>query len=222
MFVKEENLIFFLNKAIECPLSYDHLPLSTPLSEICFTVFDTETTGFQVEKKDRLIEIGAVLVKGYEVIEGKQFQTYVNPNRQISREITELTSITNEMVDDAPQAIEAMEQFFSFIAETNSTCFVGHYVDFDMLVLKSELKRQKLAYRKYKRIDTLNLIGFLAPAYDIRDLERYAMSFNTRIYTRHSAIGDALTTAYLFVELLLQLRDRGIQTLGELTRVNGQ
>lgn len=219
--LKEEIPIFFLNKNIDCPLNYDNLPLSTPLSELSYTVFDTETTGFQVEKDDRLIEIGAVQVKGFKVIEDKQFQTYVNPNRQISQEITELTSITNDMVRDAPQALEAMYSFFDFILETNSTCFVGHYVSFDMLVLRSELKREKLAYRKYKSIDTLNLIGFLAPAYDIRDLERYAMAFNTRIYPRHSAIGDALTTAYLFVELLLQLHDRGLRTLGDLSRVNG-
>ena len=126
------------------------------------------------------------------------------------------------MVRDAPQALEAMQHFFDFVSETNSACFVGHYVQFDMLVLKSELKRGKLAYRKYKALDTLDIIGFLAPAYEIRDLERYAMAFNTRIYPRHSAIGDALTTAYLFVELLLQLHDRGIRTLGELSRIQGQ
>ncbi len=196
--------------------------MSTPLSELGYTVFDTETTGFRIERDDRLIEIGAVHVKGFEVIEERQFQTYVNPNRQISREITELTSITNDMVRDAPQALEAMQHFFDFVSETNSACFVGHYVQFDMLVLKSELKRGKLAYRKYKALDTLDIIGFLAPAYEIRDLERYAMAFNTRIYPRHSAIGDALTTAYLFVELLLQLHDRGIRTLGELSRIQGQ
>lgn len=192
------------------------------MSELGYTVFDTETTGFRIERDDRLIEIGAVHVKGFEVIEERQFQTYVNPNRQISREITELTSITNDMVRDAPQALEAMQHFFDFVSETNSACFVGHYVQFDMLVLKSELKRGKLAYRKYKALDTLDIIGFLAPAYEIRDLERYAMAFNTRIYPRHSAIGDALTTAYLFVELLLQLHDRGIRTLGELSRIQGQ
>lgn len=91
-----------------------------------------------------------------------------------------------------------------------------------MLVLKSELKREKLAYRKYLSIDTLDLIGFIAPSYDMRDLERYAMAFNTRIYPCHSAIGDALTTAYLFVELIMHLHDRGIRTLGELARINDQ
>ncbi len=170
-------------------------------------------------KDDRLIEIGAVHVQGFEVMESKQFQTYVNPNRQISREITELTSISNSMVRDAPFSMEAISEFFRFVESTNSIGFVGHYVAFDMLVLKSELKREKRSYRKYLSIDTLDMIGYIAPSYDMRDLERYAMAFNTRIYPRHSAIGDALTTAYLFVELMMLMYDRGIRTLGDLYRI---
>lgn len=208
-----------MRKNMDCPLNYENLPLSTPLSELRFVVYDTETTGFQVAKDDRLIEIGAVLVKGFEVMEDKQFQTYVNPNRQISREITELTSISNSMVHDAPTAIEAISSFFEYVEACDCQSFVGHYVEFDMLVLKSELKREKLSYRRYMSIDTLDLIGIVSPSRDMRDLERYAMAFNTRIYPRHSAIGDALTTAYLFVELLLQLNDRGNKTWGDLLRL---
>ncbi|GAE46675.1 DNA polymerase III epsilon subunit [Mesobacillus boroniphilus JCM 21738] len=83
-------------------------------------------------------------------------------------------------------------------------------------MLKSELKREKLALKKLFTIDTLDLIGYIAPSYDMRDLERYAMAFGTRIYDRHSAVGDALTTAYLFAELLQQFKDRGHSTWGEL------
>jgi len=205
-----------MRKTINCPLQFNEIPLSTPITELNFTVFDTETTGFQVAKDDRLIEIGAVHVKGFEVQEQRQFQTYVNPNRHISQEITQLTSICNKMVENAPQAIEAISAFFDFIKQNNSVCLVGHYVAFDMFVLKSELKRQKMVFRNSLAIDTLDLIGFLAPSTDMRDLERYAMNFNTRIYTRHSALGDALTTAFLFVELLQQLYDRGKRTWGEV------
>ncbi|KFZ32180.1 hypothetical protein JS44_15465 [Anoxybacillus flavithermus] len=75
-----------------------------------------------------------------------------------------------------------------------------------------------MKFRKPTFIDTLDLIGFIAPSYDMRDLERYAQAFGTRMYERHSAIGDALTTAYLFVELLEQFRMRGYRTWGELLR----
>ncbi|CAM3610578.1 3'-5' exonuclease [Cytobacillus oceanisediminis] len=210
--------MFFRRKNVACSLTYENIPLSTPLEDLQFVVFDTETTGFQVSTIDRIIEIGAVPVRGLEVCEKDIFQTYVNPNRQISREITELTSISDERVKAAPQALEAMVSFFDYVESRETVCLVGHYVSFDALAMKSEFKREKFALKNFLTIDTLDLIGFIAPSYDMRDLERYAMAFGTRIYERHSAIGDALTTAYLFVELLLQFKDRGYNTWGELIK----
>lgn len=210
--------MFFQKRSISCPLLYEKIPLSTGIDDLSFIVFDTETTGFQVATSDRLIEIGGVPVKGLKVMENDRFQTYVNPERQISREIIELTSITNEKVAGAPKASEAISDFFDYVQSHEAVCLVGHYVGFDHLVLKSELKREKLALKKLFTIDTLDLIGFIAPSYDMRDLERYAMAFGTRIYDRHSAIGDALTTAYLFTELLQQFKGRGNSTWGKLIK----
>lgn len=210
--------MFFRRKNVACSLTYENIPLSTPLEDLQFVVFDTETTGFQVSTIDRIIEIGAVPVRGLEVCDKDIFQTYVNPNRQISREITELTSISDERVKAAPQALEAMMSFFDYVESRETVCLVGHYVSFDALAMKSEFKREKLALKNFLTIDTLDLIGFIAPSYDMRDLERYAMAFGTRIYERHSAVGDALTTAYLFAELLLQFKGRGHNTWGELSK----
>jgi len=210
--------MFFLRKNVTCSLTYENIPLSTPLEDLSFIVFDTETTGFQVSATDRIIEIGAVPVKGFQVQEKDLFQTYVNPKRQISREIRELTSISDELVKDAPQALEAILSFFDYVESREAVCLVGHYVGFDALAIKSEFKREKLALKNFLTIDTLVLIGFIAPSYDMRDLERYAMAFGTRIYDRHSAVGDALTTAYLYVELLFQFQQRGHKTWGELIK----
>lgn len=208
--------MFFRKRNISCPLTYDKIPLSTPVDELNFIVFDTETTGFQVATNDRLIEIGAVPIKGLKVLEKEVFQTYVNPKRQISREISELTSISDERVAGAPTALEAITDFFEYVRSWETVCLVGHYVSFDSLVLKSELKRENLLLKNIFTIDTLDLIGYIAPSYDMRDLERYSMAFGTRIYDRHSALGDALTTSYLFLELLMQFKDRGNKTWGEL------
>jgi DNA polymerase III subunit epsilon len=208
--------MFFQRKTITCPVSYPDIPLSTSIEELSFVVFDTETTGFQVAGEDRLIEIGAVHIKGMKVIDEGCFQTYVNPKRQISREITELTSISLEKVEHAPEAVEAIVSFFDFVKSVQAACLVGHYVSFDSLVLKHELKRGNRNLKGLETLDTLDLIGFIAPSYDMRDLERYAMAFGTRIYERHSALGDALTTAYLFTELLRILKDRGSTTWGDL------
>ncbi|MCM3707300.1 MULTISPECIES: 3'-5' exonuclease [Cytobacillus] len=210
--------MFFLRKNVSCSLRYESIPLSTPFEDLNFIVFDTETTGFQVSAADRIIEIGAVPVKGFQVQEKDLFQTYVNPKRQISREIKELTSITDELVKDAPKALEAIQSFFEYVESREAVCLIGHYVSFDALAIKSECKREKHALKNFLTIDTLDLIGFIAPSFDMRDLERYAMAFGTRIYDRHRAAGDALTTAYLFVELLYQFQQRGHRTWGELIK----
>ncbi|GIN63022.1 hypothetical protein J27TS8_30150 [Robertmurraya siralis] len=211
--------MFFQRRNISCPLIYRDIPLVSPLESLKYIVFDTETTGFLVSSGDRLIEIGAVMIEGFNVREDKVFQTYVNPKRQISREITELTSITDEKVKNAPTALQAIERFFDFVESEETVCLIGHYISFDALVLKTELKREKFNLKHLYTIDTLDLIGFIAPSYDMRDLERYARIFGTRIYERHTALGDALTTAYLFVELLWQFKQRGYDTWGELMDV---
>ncbi|MEK4146166.1 3'-5' exonuclease [Robertmurraya sp. FSL W8-0741] len=211
--------MFFQRRNISCPLIYRDIPLASPLESLKYIVFDTETTGFLVSSGDRLIEIGAVMIEGFNVREDKVFQTYVNPKRQISREITELTSITDEKVKNAPTALQAIERFFDFVESEETVCLIGHYISFDALVLKTELKREKFNLKHLYTIDTLDLIGFIAPSYDMRDLERYARIFGTRIYERHTALGDALTTAYLFVELLWQFKQRGYDTWGELMDV---
>lgn len=206
----------FFGKKTPFQQLHQEIPLSTPIEEVTFTVFDTETTGFQVKTVDRLLEIAAVQVKGLKVCEKVQFHTYVNPNRQISQEIIELTGITDEKVENAPPSIEGITELFNFIKSHNSNCLVGHYVCFDLITLKSELKRRNYRLVRMPTIDTLDLIGYISPSYDMRDLHRYAMNFGTRIYERHSATGDALTTAHLFVELLHQFLNRGKRTWGDL------
>lgn len=192
--------------------------LSTPLDKLSFTVFDTETTGFSIGANDRLIEIGAVHVENLQVTD-KTFQTFVNPNRLIPENITKLTGIENHMVQDAPGALQSIEDFFTFIQGSGSDGLVGHYISFDLMVLKKELAREKYTYDSPLCFDTLDLIGYLNPSWDMRDLEHYARTFSTKIFQRHSAIGDALTTAYLFCEILTLIQERGKTTLGDLVQI---
>nr|WP_246238240.1 3'-5' exonuclease [Alkalicoccus luteus] len=207
-------MMFWKKKKLHYQLVQDQ-PLNTPISELSFTVFDTEATGFSVGSHDRLIEIGAVHVERLKVTDDT-FQTYVNPGRAIPERITELTGITDDHVKDAPDSLEAIERFYEYIEKHESGGWVGHYLAFDVLVLKKELLRHKYTFDEPLYFDTLDLIGYLAPSWDMRDLEHYALSFGTKIFERHSAVGDALTTAHLLVELLHYLEDRGKRTLADL------
>ena len=206
MFWKRKRLHYQLNQTLR---------LDTPFREMSFTVFDTETTGFAIGAKDRVIEIGAVHVENLQVTD-RTFQTFVNPEREIPEHISKLTTIEQSQVDHAPLALEAIESFFQFIEDNKSCGWVGHYLSFDVMVIKKELQRAKYTYEQPLYLDTLDLIGYLCPSWEMRDLEHYAQAFGTSIFERHRALGDALTTAHLFVELLRHLEESGKSTLADL------
>ncbi|WP_019412781.1 PolC-type DNA polymerase III [Paenisporosarcina sp. TG20] len=192
------------------------LPLSTPLNDMSFLVVDTETTGFSVGKDDRLIEVGAVPIVGLNVLENKIFQSYVNPKRDIPEIITDLTSISNEDVKHAPDSLQVIEDLFEFAKQLGANSIAGHYITFDMLVFKHELRRADIKFQMPPSIDTLDLLSYLVPNWELKDLEYYAAVFETRIFERHTAVGDALTTAYLFCELCERIKERGKYTWGDL------
>lgn len=192
------------------------IPLSTPLDELSFLVVDTETTGFAVGRDDRLIEVGAVPIVGLKVLENNTFQSYVNPKREIPEIITDLTSINNKDVENAPDSLQVIEDLFAFAQEQGAHSIVGHYITFDMQVLKHELRRADIKFQSPPAVDTLDLLSYLVPTWELKDLEYYAVVFETRIFERHSALGDALTTAYLFCELCERVKERGKHTWGDL------
>jgi len=192
--------------------------LNTKLRDMPFTVFDTETTGFAIAADDGLIEIGAVHVEKFEVTD-RVFQTFVKPLGKIPEHITKLTSIEQHHVENAPTPLEAIEKYFKFTEDTKSGGWIGHHVSFDTLVIKKELRRVNCSYEEPSSFDTIDLINYLNPSWDQRDLEEYARIFGTRTFERHRALGDALTTAHLFIELLKRLEDKGILTLADLIRL---
>ncbi|WP_153730712.1 3'-5' exonuclease [Sporosarcina obsidiansis] len=209
MFWKKKKLTYELQQSLQ---------LNTPLQEMSFTVFDTETTGFAIGADDRLIEIGAVQVEGFHVTD-RVFQSFVNPLRAIPPVISKLTNIQQSQVDQAPLSLPAIEQYFAFIEENKSGGWVGHHVNFDEMVIKKELGRQNYTFETPTSFDTMHLIRYLDPASEQQDLEDYARIFGTEVFDRHRALGDALTTAYVFTELLKKLDRQGIKTLADLLRI---
>lgn len=209
--------MFWRKKQLKYELSQS-LQLDTKLSDMSFTVFDTETTGFAIDTCDRLIEIGAVHVEQLEVT-NRTFQTFVNPARNIPSHITKLTSIEQHHVDQAPASLEAIKNFFQFVEDNKSCGWIGHHLNFDTMVIKHELYRAKHCYVEPSNFDTFDLIDYIAPASHQCDLEGYATIFGTKTFERHRALGDALTTAHLFVEILKRLEHQGVTTLSHLLRL---
>src|SRR5437764_11342554 len=114
-------------------LSFDEL--GTPLRETTFCVFDLETTG-GAAKTDAITEIGAVKVRGGEVL--GEFATLVDPGRGIPPEIVSLTGITNAMVCAAPTWEQVLPAFLEFAA---GAVLVAHNSGFDIGFLRAACHR---------------------------------------------------------------------------------
>ena len=119
----------------ECQRSFDEL--GRPLRDVTFCVVDLETTGGSAEAGSMITEIGAVKVRGGEVL--GEFQTLVNPHTEIPPFIAVLTGITNSMVADAPPIESALPAFLEFAA---GTVLVAHNAPFDVGFLRHFAERQ--------------------------------------------------------------------------------
>lgn len=155
-----------------------------------YVVVDLETTG-GMPPYHRITEIGAVKVRGGEIVE--RFQTLVNPERRISKNIEELTGISNEMVKDAPKFHEVAEAFENF---TKDAIFVAHNVNFDYGFLQAEFERLEERFvRPY--ICTKSWMRKHFPGLESYGLKNLTNHFNISLLTHHRAMCDAEAAASL-------------------------
>ncbi len=159
-----------------------------------FVVFDIETTGFSAEN-DSIIEIGAVRVKNREIKD--TFSTFVNPHREISNTITELTGIDNSMVEDAPDAAEAVKSFFEF---AKGSVLVAHNASFDTSFMKNAARRHNLDY-SFACVDTLGLARATVKGIKNHKLATLVKHFGVTLENHHRACDDAKATAEIAIKL---------------------
>lgn len=166
-----------------------------------FVVFDTETTGLNFEF-DRLTEIGAVEVSNFEVAE--KFNTFVNPKRQISEKIVEITGISNEMVKDAPDEEQALKKFLNFV---DGRVLVAHNAKFDFNFIAAAARRCNVELN-LTFIDTLVLAKVLWPELKKFTLDKIARHLQLGEFNHHRACDDALMLAKIFLNMLKELKSK--------------
>jgi DNA polymerase III subunit epsilon len=184
------------------------------LEELTFVVLDTETTGLQPDQGDQVVSIAGVRVRGGVARRGETFDALVNPRRGIPPASSRFHGITEARVATAPPLDVVLLAFLEFV---ESSVLVGHEVWFDLRFLDRECTRLGLPSLSGSRpvLDSRLLsvaVHGHAPAHD---LDAVAARLGVTIVGRHSALGDALATAEVFVRLLALLRKRGVRTLGE-------
>lgn len=181
------------------------------LSALSYTVFDTETTGLEPSKGDEIIQIGAVRVVNGKVRRSESFEQLVDPRRPIPRETTAVHGIEPDMVEGQPPIEEVLPAFHAYVQDT---VLVAHNAAFDMRFL--QMKEQKLNLRfDLPVLDTLLLSAVVHPNQDSHRLDAVAERLGVSVMGRHTALGDALVTAEVFVKLIPLLAAQGIHTLAE-------
>ena len=177
-----------------------------------FVAFDVETTGLSAGR-DRLTEIGAVIIEGGEV--AGTFNTFVDPGLPIPAEITRLTGITDADVAGAPDECAALRLFLEFCG---GRPLVAHNADFDVGFLTSAAKRGGIDFDPVY-LDTLSLAQTLLPQLKHHKLDVVSDHLSLPSFRHHRASDDALAAGRIFLKFLDMLREKGAETLGDVDEV---
>jgi DNA polymerase III subunit epsilon len=181
------------------------------LSELSYTVFDTETTGLEPSNGDEILQIGAVRIVNGKLLRQEGFEQLVDPQRDIPAASIPIHGIEPHMVRGQPRIEQVLPSFHAFAQDT---VLVAHNAAFDMRFL--QLKEARTGVRFDQPVlDTLLLSALVHPNQESHRLEEIAARFKVTVLGRHTAMGDALVTAEVFLRLLPLLAAMGIHTLGQ-------
>ena len=176
-----------------------------------FIIFDLETTGLS-PVSDRITEIGAVRLRGGKVMD--TFSTLVDPKRPIPEQITKITGIDDKMLIGAPVERQAMADFFEFIGSENAV-LVAHNAGFDMGFLRAALGRQKLC-ENFTVIDTLATCRAIYKQLKKFSLDAIVKALELGEFNHHRAGDDAKILAKVFIRIIADLRERGVNRVDEI------
>ncbi len=196
--------------------------LDRPLRSLCYSVFDTETTGL-LPHKDDVVQLGAVRVLNGRIIEGEQINQLVNPGRPIPPGSTKVHKVTDAMVRGQPDIRAVSKRFHDF---SRDAVIVAHNAPFDMAFLHRQAKDTGVTW-DHPILDTVLLSAVLFGASERHTLDALCERLNVTIPTelRHTALGDARATAEVLVKMLPMLEARGLATFGQVieeTRRHGR
>lgn len=179
------------------------------LSELTYTVFDTETTGLHPSQGDEIIQIGATRIVNGKLLRQESFEQLVDPGRYLTPESIQIHGITQEMVKNQPPIEKVLPAFHAFAQDT---VLIAHNAAFDMRFL--QLKEEATGVRFDQPVlDTLLLSAVIHPNQESHRLEAIAERLNITIIGRHTALGDAIVTADVFLKMIPLLAEKGIHTL---------
>ena len=194
------DLFNFADKSID---------LDRKLSDLTYTVFDTETTGLEPSKGDEIIQIGAARIVNNRLLRQEIFNQLVDPECPLKPESIPIHGITEDMVRGQPTIDAVLPAFHEFCTDT---VLVAHNAAFDMRFL--QLKEDSTGVRFQQPVlDTLLLSAVIHANQESHRLESIADRLGINVIGRHTALGDAFVTGEVFLKMVGLLADMGIHTL---------
>jgi len=194
------DLFNFADKSID---------LDRKLSELTYTVFDTETTGLEPSKGDEIIQIGAARIVNNRLLRQEVFDQLVDPECPLKPESIPIHGITEDMVRGQPNIDLVLPAFHEFCEDT---VLIAHNAAFDMRFL--QLKEDRTGIRFTQPVlDTLLLSAVVHPNQESHKLDVILERLGVHIESRHNALGDALATAEVFLKMVPLLEEMGIVTV---------
>jgi DNA polymerase-3 subunit epsilon/CBS domain-containing protein len=191
-----------------------HNPASIPLLSLDAVAFDSETTGLDTSQA-RMIQLGAVRIVHGVVDVSQSFQELINPGVPIPADNQVIHGISDADVADAREFRKVVKAFDEW---RQDSVLIGYASGFDLAMLKRERELAGLDWTPPRCLDVRFLVNLLAPNLPDFSLDTIASWSNVSIHDRHSALGDSVATADIFVALIPRLRENGIRTLAELER----
>ncbi len=188
------------------------------LAELTYTVFDTETTGLEPSAGDEILQIGATRIVAGKLRREDCFEQLVNPQRSIPQASIPIHGIGPDMVRSAPTIDVVLPAFHAFAQDT---VLVAHNAAFDMRFLQLKQAQTGVVFEQ-PVLDTLLLSALVHPQQDSHRLEAIAERLGVPVLGRHTALGDAMVTAEVFLQLIPLLAERGIHTLAQARRAAQQ
>lgn len=163
-------------------------------------VFDTETTGFDYAKGDRLVEIGAVELVNH-LPTGRTYHQYINPEREVPEDAVKVHGLTYEYLKDFPTFDKVADQWLEFIGDAK---LVAHNASFDMNFVNYELKQLSKPEMSWDNcIDTLEIARNMFPgARCSLDALCRRFEIDNSARTFHGALLDAELLSEVYLELL--------------------
>ncbi len=191
-------------------------PNNHKLLDETYVVFDFETTGFNAGGTDSIIEIGAVKMKGGVILE--RYDELINPGRPLPAKITDITNITDMMLEDKDNEENAIKRFIAWFKDYP---MVAHNAKFDVSFLEMAYNKYNLGEFKNPVIDTLELSRTLDNNYARHGLSAIVKRYNVPWdeSAHHRGDYDAEGTALVLYKMLEKLDSRNIETMDALSKI---